>query len=54
MTVVKVSFVRSFALFYELAVKVTRILPVDLVGVNGELPLITFTEIKVLNPALFV
>ena len=36
MLVVKVSHVRSFALFYELAVKVTRILPVDLVGVNGE------------------
>ena len=36
MTVVKVSLVRSFALLYEVAVKVTRILHVDLVGVNGE------------------
>ena len=36
MTVVKVSLVRSFALFNELAVKVTHILPVDLVRVNGE------------------
>ena len=35
MTVVKVSLVRSFALLYEVAVKVTRILPVDLVKVNG-------------------
>ena len=37
MTVVKVSLVRSFALLYEVAVKVTRILPVDLVCMNREL-----------------
>ena len=36
MTVVKVSLVRSFALLYEVAVKVTWIQHMDLVGVNGE------------------
>ena len=36
MMVVKVSLVRSFALLYEVVMKVTHILHMDLVEVNGE------------------
>ena len=43
MAVVKVSLMRSFALLYEVVMKVTHILHMDLVK---ELPLLTFTEKK--------
>ena len=56
MTVVKVSLVRSFALLYEVAVKVTRILHMDLVEVNGESKgcHLKPSQKKSKNPALFV
>ena len=58
MTVIKVSLVWSFALLYEVAVKVTRILHVDFNsrserGVK-KLPLITFTEEKKYKILLFL
>ena len=56
MTVVKVSLVRSFALLYKVALKVTRILHKDIVGVNGESKGCHFNlyRKKVQNPFLFV